>query len=43
MAKLSIASYNSNGCGEDRIKLMADLCKAHSFVLVQDTGYLIIN
>ena len=36
MAKLSVASYNSNGCGEDRIKIMTDLCNAHSFVLVQE-------
>ena len=36
MVKLSIASFNSNGFGEDRIKIMADLCKSHSFVLLQE-------
>ena len=36
MAKMSIASFNSNGFGEDRIKLMADLCKSHEFVLLQE-------
>ena len=35
MAKLSIASFNSTGFGEEKIKLMVDLCKSHNFVLLQ--------
>ena len=36
MASFSIASYNSNGFGQDRVVYISQLCKSLCFTLIQE-------